>query len=55
MREAMKKKRFRPLRRLFAELPNLLPALKPCMLMSPLAVAQFLGESAMEFDLCTSR
>jgi very-short-patch-repair endonuclease len=50
-REATKKKRFRPLRKLFADLPNLLPVLKPCMLMSPLAVAQYLGESALEFDL----
>ncbi|MHB8644414.1 MAG: DUF3320 domain-containing protein [Thermomicrobiales bacterium] len=51
LREASKRKRFRPLRKLFADLPNLLPALKPCMLMSPLSVAQFLGESAMNFDL----
>ena len=51
LREASKKKRFRPLRKLFADLPNVLPALKPCMLMSPLSVAQFLGESAIEFDL----
>lgn len=50
-REATKKKRFRPLRKLFADLPNLLPALKPCMLMSPLSVAQFLGESPVSFDV----
>lgn len=51
LRAASAKRRFRPLRRLFAEIPNLLPALKPCMLMSPLSVAQFLGESAMQFDV----
>jgi len=51
LREASKKKRFRPLRKLFADLPNVLPALKPCLLMSPLSVAQFLGESAVEFDV----
>lgn len=51
LHEAIKKKRFRPLRKLFADLPNLLPALKPCMLMSPLAVAQFLGESPVAFDV----
>ncbi|MDQ6832203.1 MAG: DUF3320 domain-containing protein, partial [Chloroflexota bacterium] len=51
LREASKKRRFRPLRKLFADLPNVLPALKPCMLMSPTSVAQFLGESAMHFDL----
>ncbi|MCC6626894.1 MAG: DUF3320 domain-containing protein [Chloroflexi bacterium] len=51
MKEASKKRRFRPLRRLFADLPIVLPALKPCLLMSPLSVAQFLGESALTFDL----
>lgn len=51
LREASKKRRFRPLRKLFADLPNVLPTLKPCMLMSPLSVAQFLGESAIEFDI----
>lgn len=51
MKEAGKRRRFRPLRRLFADLPNLLPALKPCMLMSPLAVAQVLGESTILFDV----
>ena len=51
LREASKKRRFRPLRKIFADLPNVLPALKPCMLMSPLSVAQFLGESAIEFDI----
>lgn len=50
-REATKRRRFRPLRQLFASLPTLLPALKPCMLMSPLSVAQFLGESAATFDV----
>src|SRR5208337_1216483 len=33
-RELQKKKRIRPLRRLFADIPNVLQALKPCMLMS---------------------
>ena len=51
LRAASAKRRFRPLRKLFAEIPNLLPALKPCMLMSPLSVAQFLGESAVQFDV----
>jgi very-short-patch-repair endonuclease len=51
IREASKKRRFRPLRKLFADLPHLLPALKPCLLMSPLSVAQFLGESAITFDV----
>lgn len=51
LREASKRRRFRPLRKLFADLPTLLPALKPCMLMSPLSVAQFFGDSAIMFDL----
>jgi very-short-patch-repair endonuclease len=51
LNEARKKRRFRPLRKLFADLPTLLPALKPCLLMSPLSVAQYLGESAMNFDV----
>ncbi|MGN6697521.1 MAG: DUF3320 domain-containing protein, partial [Thermomicrobiales bacterium] len=51
LHEAGKRRRFLPPRKLFAQLPNLLPALKPCLLMSPPTVAQFLGESALEFDL----
>jgi very-short-patch-repair endonuclease len=51
VREASKKKKFRPLRRLFADMPNLLLALKPCLLMSPLSVAQYLGDSAVTFDV----
>lgn len=50
-REDAKKKRFRPLRKLFADLPVLLPKLKPCLLMSPLDVAQHLGESSIIFDV----
>jgi very-short-patch-repair endonuclease len=51
LHEATKRTRFRPLRRLFAEMPNLLLGLKPCLLMSPLAVAQHLGESPIDFDV----
>jgi very-short-patch-repair endonuclease len=51
LREARKQRRFKPLRRLFAELPLLLPKLKPCLMMSPLSVAQHLGDSAITFDL----
>ncbi|MGN6759339.1 MAG: DUF4011 domain-containing protein, partial [Thermomicrobiales bacterium] len=35
LHEAGKRRRFLPPRKLFAQLPNLLPALKPCLLMSP--------------------
>ncbi len=50
-KEANKKARQKPLRRLFREIPHLLGALKPCFLMSPLAVAQFLEAERAAFDL----
>jgi very-short-patch-repair endonuclease len=60
LRRQMKlKRRHMPVRKLIFELPNLLPRLKPCLLMSPLSVAQYLdtpstqgGDSATTpFDL----
>lgn len=42
LHELKKQRGHRPLRRLFAEVPSLLPRLAPCMLMSPLSVAQYL-------------
>ena len=50
-RELQKKKRIRPLRRLFADIPNVLQALKPCMLMSPISVSTFLKPESCKFDL----
>ena len=50
-RELQKKKRIRPLRRLFADIPNVLQALKPCMLMSPISVSTFLKPGSCKFDL----
>lgn len=49
--EANKKRKHRPVRRLFAEVPTLLPRLKPCLMMSPLAVSTYLGGTAAEFDV----
>lgn len=49
-RETFKKTRHKPLRRLFHEIPNLLLALKPCLLMSPLSVSTFLDPRVIEFD-----
>jgi very-short-patch-repair endonuclease len=49
-REMAKQRRLMPTRLLIAALPNLLPALKPCMMMSPLSVSTFLGSSNYEFD-----
>ena len=42
MKEAHKKTKHLPLRRLFEAMPHLLLQLKPCLLMSPLSVSQFL-------------
>ncbi|MEZ6195337.1 MAG: AAA domain-containing protein [Planctomycetota bacterium] len=50
-REMRKKRRHLPLRKLFASLPGLLPRLKPCLLMSPLSVAQYLEPSRFRADL----
>ena len=50
-KEAVKKARHKPLRRLFREIPHLLSALKPCVLMSPLSVAQFLDAARADFDV----
>ncbi len=51
-KELMKKARIKPLRKLFSEIPNVLLALKPCMMMSPLSVAYFLNnETFSNFDL----
>ncbi len=39
------------IRRLFEQIPNLLPRLCPCMLMSPLSAAQYLDPKREPFDL----
>jgi superfamily I DNA and/or RNA helicase len=50
-RELQKKKRIKPLRRLLAEIPNVLQALKPCMLMSPISVSTYLKPGTCQFDV----
>ena len=50
-RELERRRRFKPLRKLFAEIPNVLQAIKPCMLMSPLSVSTFLAPGSVTFDL----
>ncbi|TVS04778.1 MAG: DUF3320 domain-containing protein, partial [Phycisphaerales bacterium] len=50
-RELEKQRRHMPTRRLIEAIPNLLPSLKPCFLMSPLSVAQFLDAKLPAFDL----
>ena len=49
--EMLRKRRHKPLRILFQQIPNLLPRLTPCLMMSPLSVAQYLPASKFQFDL----
>ena len=50
-KEAAKKRKHKPLRRLFAEIPTVLQRLKPCVMMSPLSVSTFLDTDDIRFDL----
>jgi very-short-patch-repair endonuclease len=50
-RELNKRARHKPLRQLFAGMPGLMAKMKPCLLMSPLSVAQHLGIEFPPFDL----
>ncbi len=50
-KEMEKRKRLKPLRVLFNEIPQVLQALKPCFLMSPLSVSTFLKPGAFNFDV----
>ncbi len=51
LKEALKKRRLMPIRALLQRIPNLLSRLKPCLLMSPMSVSQFLPPELMKFDL----
>ena len=51
MREIHKKRRHMPLRQLFSKTPNVILRLKPCMMMSPLAVSTYLNTQDIKFDL----
>ena len=50
-REIRRKRGHKPLRKLFQLIPNALSQLKPCFMMSPLSVAQFLDPTVMSFDI----
>ena len=50
-REAAKQRRIMPLRQLFANIPNLILSLKPCLMMSPLSVSVFLATETFKFDV----
>lgn len=49
-REVQKSRRHKPLRQLFDEISSLITVLKPCFMMSPLSVAQYLQCDSIEFD-----
>lgn len=51
LRELNKKRKIKPIRRLFGEIPNLVMTLRPCLMMSPLSVSLFLEASSFEFDI----
>lgn len=50
-RESHKRRAHKSLRKLFKEIPNVLRELKPCLMMSPLTVAQLLDPKLFSFDL----
>lgn len=50
-RELEKKSRHKPLRQLISEAPTAIPMLTPCLLMSPLSIAQYLPVEQAPFDL----
>lgn len=49
--EISKKKRHIPIRQLVSRAGNAMKALKPCFMMSPLSVAQYLPPSSIKFDV----
>lgn len=50
-RELTRKARHMPLRKLFAQIPTALTRLTPCVMMSPLSIAQYLPADARPFDV----
>ncbi|MEH2545593.1 hypothetical protein V1283_002238 [Bradyrhizobium sp. AZCC 2262] len=50
-REISKKARHMPLRQLFGRIPNVMTQLAPCIMMSPLSIAQYLPAEAKPFDV----
>ena len=50
-REIQKQKKHKAIRKLFSEIPQLILTLKPCMMMSPLSVSQFIDPTSINYDL----
>lgn len=51
MHQASLKRRHWPLRKLFSQIPTVLPRIKPCVMMSPLAVSTYFDSSKLQFDV----
>ncbi|SEB45486.1 DUF4011 domain-containing protein [Paenibacillus sp. GP183] len=51
LNKELAKKRHKAIRKLFSEIPDLLLALKPCIMMSPMSVSQFIDPTILGFDL----
>lgn len=51
MKTILNKGRAMPIRKLFDAIPNLLPRIAPCILMSPISVAQYFDAGGPKFDL----
>jgi len=51
LKEAAKKRQIMPIRTLLQKIPHLIVKLKPCLLMSPITVSQFLPPENNKFDL----
>ena len=49
-KEINKQRRIRPIRKLFADIPDVVLALKPCLMMSPLSVSTYLESAQFKFD-----
>jgi len=49
--EIARKRGGRPIRRIFADAAEVVSRLKPCLMMSPLSVAQYLAPGGLDFDL----
>lgn len=50
-KELGKKRKIKPIRKIFKEIPNLLLTIKPCMMMSPLSVSLYLESNKYLFDI----
>ena len=50
-REGEKKRKIKPIRELLEKIPNLVFTLKPCFMMSPLSVSQYINPSTLKFDV----